>query len=66
MTKEIYNLNNFDSFFNKDEFTIINLAKILKYTFLFCYQNNINISDTFKETNLFKKKSYIFEKYSYN
>ena len=66
ITKEIYNLNNFDSFFNKDEFTIINLAKILKYTFLFCYQNSINIPDTFKGTNLFKKKSYIFEKYSYN
>ena len=64
--KKIYNLNNFDSLFYKDEFTIINLAKIFKYTFRFCHEGGVNISNAFKETKLFKNKSYIFKQYSFN
>ena len=64
--KKIYNINNFDSLFYKDEFTIINLAKIFKYTFRFCHEGGVNISNAFKETKLFKNKSYIFKQYSFN
>ena len=63
---KIYNIKDFDSFLNKDEFTIIILAKILKFTFSYCAKDNINYSLEFRETNLFKNNSQIFEKYSCN
>ena len=63
---KIYNIKDFDSFLNKDEFTIINLAKILKFTFSYCTKDNINYSFEFRETKLFKNNSQIFEKYSCN
>ena len=66
ITFKIYNIKDFDSFLNKDEFTIINLAKILKFTFSYCTKYNINYSFEFRETKLFKNNSQIFEKYSCN
>ena len=65
---KIYNIKDFDSFLDKDEFTIINLAKILKFTFSYCAKNNNNnnYSLEFRETNLFKNNSQIFEKYTCN
>ena len=64
---KIYNMKDFDSFLNKDEFTIFNLAKILKFTFSYCAKNNNNnYSLEFRETNLFKNNSQIFEKYTCN
>ena len=63
---KIYNIKDFDSFLNKDEFTIIILAKILKFTFSYCAKDNINYSLEFRETNLFKNNSQIFEKYTCN
>ena len=61
----IFPIDNFNYFLNRDEFTIINLSKILKYTFLFCAKNNNKFPFEFKETKLFKNNSQIFEKYSY-
>ena len=61
----IFPIDNFNYFLNRDEYTIINLSKILKYTFLFCAKNNNKFPFEFKETKLFKNNSQIFETYSY-
>ena len=58
--KGIYNINNLDFFLSKDEFTLINLAKILKYAFFYSNKISAKISNEFKETKLFKKKYNIF------
>ena len=64
--KGIYNINNLDFFLSKDEFTLINLAKILKYAFFYSNKISTKISNEFKETKLFKKKYNIIEQYIYN
>ena len=66
ITFKLYNIKDFDSFLNKEEFTIINLAKTLKFTFSYYTMDNNNYSLEFKETKLFKNNSQIFEKYSFN
>ena len=64
---KLYTLDNFDTFLSKENFIIINLAKILKYTFLYAKYNNKNdIFDKFKEKKLYKNNLHIFEKYAYN
>ena len=62
---DIYPYDNFNYFLNSDEFTIINFAKILKYTFSLCFQNNNKFPLEFRETKLYKINSQIFEKYSF-
>ena len=62
---ELYTIDNFDSFLSKENFTIINLAKILKYTFSYANHNDKkNILDKFKENKLYKNNMHIFEKYA--
>ena len=63
----LYSITDLNSFLSKDECTITNLAKILKYAFSFFKLNNIGDFHfiELKKTKLFNNYSHLFKKFDY-
>ena len=67
INKEIFTTKDFDIFLNKDEYTLINIAKTIKYTVSYCNKDkNENFLIQLKETELFQNNSQIFGRYIFN
>ena len=67
INKEIFTTKDFDIFLNKDEYTLINIAKTIKYTVSYCNKyKNENFLIQLKETELFQNNSQIFGRYIFN
>ena len=69
---EIYKIEDLDKFIGREEQTLINIAKVIKYIIIYCNKDFVGddyktkILEEFKKTELFKSNQKIFDIYVIN